>query len=204
MTKKSNFHLLLACIVLFGLPMLSYFFLKGGLFQYHRIKKEIKLDVPIGDVSSFDFEGTAFAPHKVQGKILSISFLNPKSSNYEQNLATLTKYQTQFKFKEDLILLTYLFDQPDMAMDTMVDRLTAKFPKWKFLKLPVDGQEILRKDFGLADSLLLGNKLEDVVGLIDQHHHLRNVYFLHEMESIKKWVEHTAFLRVPDPSNKRR
>lgn len=118
--------------------------------------------MPIGDVSSFDFEGTAFAPHKVQGKILSISFLNPKSSNYEQNLATLTKYQTQFKFKEDLILLTYLFDQPDMAMDTMVDRLTAKFPKWKFLKLPVDGQEILRKDFGMADSLLLGNKLEDV------------------------------------------
>jgi len=197
-------------IILFGLPLISWLFMKSGADFRMNVINELG---QFGKIQNFDLlksNGERFTQNDVSKKVLMVSFL-PENFTVKSEKAQQLKW-IQEQFQERLLKRSDFMVLSPIIVDSLsqltkvkngLDIEGGKFRRWEIVG---GGKEIL-KDLGENGFYLPLKDGETVfdnpyLAIVDVDGEVRNFYNIFEKEEIAKMIMHLSLLLPPQDDRK--
>ena len=210
---KANIRNIALMVLLFIMPLISWYYLSTGLSYQKKARAELK---DYGKLPAFNFEtqyGTTLSLDNIKGKIAIVHFFSMKDAKMDQTMEKIAKIYDQFKERKDVVFLNFCLDRdidPKFSLRQYgIDKKLNDKEQFFFLKGDYQAiQNMCTKDFKspilpkskpddpyqFEEKVIPANQSYPFFVLVDTNHSIRNYYSTGEVKHLGRLVEHLAMI----------
>lgn len=187
--RKNYWIATLLILVIFVLPLGSYWYLHSGLEYQKEALSELD---SLGMLPAFDYRdqaGSRVDTSHTQNRVMLASFFDLHNEQTEARIHNMKAIHNQFDNRKDVLFVSFYTGSQEENPEALAERLGIRdVDQWKLIHLPQEEYARMLQTFALTEETRQSISLVDIRGVI------RRAYAVDENRSMGRLIEHTAML----------